>query len=141
VLINDSAEQLFRDGDLSKKQRNYQQAASFYQMAADQGHADAQYNLGLCYGNGKGVPKDVQQALKYIQMAADQGCAKAAHDLGACFANGEGVAKDEQQATKYFQMAADKGNEDQFFLGLCYASGRLGVTKDALLAVKYNNGF
>jgi hypothetical protein len=33
----------------------------WYQKAADQGHAKAQYNLGVMYANGKGVLKDAKQ--------------------------------------------------------------------------------
>jgi TPR repeat protein len=47
--------------------KDEQQAVKYYQMAADQGHARAQCNLGVCYANGKGVAKDEQQAVKYYQ--------------------------------------------------------------------------
>ena len=30
------------------------EAARWYRLAADQGHAGAQYNLGLMYANGRG---------------------------------------------------------------------------------------
>jgi TPR repeat protein len=30
----------------------------WYRLAAEQGHAKAQYNLGLMYYNGEGVPED-----------------------------------------------------------------------------------
>ena len=39
----------------------------WYRLAADQGYASAQYNLGLMYGNGRGVP---QAHMWYILAAS-----------------------------------------------------------------------
>lgn len=44
-------------------------------MAAEQGNAEAQNNLGNCYLNGKGVEIELPRAVKYYQMAAEQGYA------------------------------------------------------------------
>lgn len=41
--------------------------------AADQGYANAQYNLGVMYRDGQGVSQDYSQALKYFTLAANQG--------------------------------------------------------------------
>ena len=45
----------------------------WYQLAADQGHADAQYSLGVSYETGKGVAEDNAEAVKWYQRAAEQG--------------------------------------------------------------------
>jgi TPR repeat protein len=50
-------------------------------MAADQGHARAQYNLGCMYKNGQGVAQDYAAAMKWCRMAADQGFAEAQYNL------------------------------------------------------------
>ncbi len=52
---------------------NYPQAAYWYRQAADQGYADAQFNLGWLYENGLGVGKDNDRAKVWYQKAADQG--------------------------------------------------------------------
>ena len=44
-----------------------------YTKAAKQGDAEAQYNLGMCYGQGKGVKQDVQKAVEWYTKAAEQG--------------------------------------------------------------------
>ncbi len=38
------------------------QAVNWWRKAAEQGDADAQYNLALCYYAGEGVTKDMEQA-------------------------------------------------------------------------------
>jgi TPR repeat protein len=57
----------------------------WYQKAADQGQAKAQYNLGVMYANGKGVLKDDKQAVYWYQKAADQGQAKAQSNFRQIF--------------------------------------------------------
>jgi hypothetical protein len=40
---------------------------------AEQGDAEAQFNLGLMYGSGRGVEKDEKEGVKWIRKAAEQG--------------------------------------------------------------------
>ena len=49
------------------------EAVTWYRKAADQGHVNAQFNLGVKYVNGQGVPKSDKEALKWYQKAANQG--------------------------------------------------------------------
>jgi TPR repeat protein len=42
-------------------------------LAADQGFTTAQYYLGIAYGNGQGVPKDLVQSYKWFEVAAARG--------------------------------------------------------------------
>ena len=48
-----------------------------YELAAEQGDADAQFNLGDFYEKGHGIEKDYEKAKEYYQLASDQGHAKA----------------------------------------------------------------
>ena len=59
-----------------------QEAVRWYRLAADQGLAQAQYNLGVMYANGEGVPQDDQEAVRWYRLAADQGLAQAQLNLG-----------------------------------------------------------
>jgi len=36
-------------------------------LAADQGHVEAQYNLGDAYRNGKGVEKNLEEAVRHYK--------------------------------------------------------------------------
>ncbi|MFM8234327.1 MAG: tetratricopeptide repeat protein, partial [Holophagaceae bacterium] len=83
-----------------------------YRLAADQGHASAQFNLGVMYDNGRGVPQDDVQAVKWYRLAADQGFAKAQFNLGGMYAKGQGVTQDYVQAHKWFNLAAAQGDAD-----------------------------
>jgi len=51
----------------------YVDAVRLFRLAANQGHAAAQYNLGWLYENGLGTVKDVGEARRWYKLAADQG--------------------------------------------------------------------
>ena len=53
----------------------------WYRKAAEQGYADAQYNLGILYANGQGVTQDYAEAARWYRKAADQGDAIAQINL------------------------------------------------------------
>ena len=74
--------------------QDFAEAVKWRRLAADQGHADAQNNLGFCYFNGKGVKQDFVEAVKWWRLAAEQGDADAQNSLGDCYYNGEGVKQD-----------------------------------------------
>src|ERR1700692_2745247 len=46
------------------------------------GNADAQYSLGVMYGNGQGVPRNEKEAARWYRLAAEQGDADAQFNLG-----------------------------------------------------------
>ena len=82
-------------------------------MAADQGDAKAQVNLGGMYFNGHGVPKDVVEAARLFRLAAEQGDAQAQFKLGIMYALGQGVPKDDVQAYAWMNIgAAQIGDEE-----------------------------
>ena len=105
--------------------------------AAEQGYADAQCNLGICYANGNGVEKNFSEAVKWYRKAAEQGYAQAQYNLGNCYAFGKGVEKNLNEAVKWYRKAAEQGNAPaQFNIGVCYANGN-GVEKNLSEAVKW----
>ena len=48
---------------------------------AEQGNADAQYNLGVMYYNGRGVRQDYAEAVKWYRQAAEQGYPQAQYNF------------------------------------------------------------
>ena len=79
---------------------------------AEMGHAGAQFNLGLMYANGYGVPLDNKTAVKWYTLAAEQGHAKAQSTLGVMYYNGEGVSQDNVYAHMWWNIAASSGVKD-----------------------------
>ena len=79
------------------------------QQRAEQGDAEAQYNLGVRYHFGEGVAQDDQQAVAWFRKAAEQGHANAQLKLGVSYAQGEGVTQDYQQAYAWLSVAAANG--------------------------------
>jgi TPR repeat protein len=93
-------------------EKNDREAARLYRLAADQGNAYAQYNLGvLCAAGYGGLAKDEQEAARLYRLAADQDYANAQFNLGIMYLAGRGVTQDYVQATSLFQKAADQGHE------------------------------
>ena len=105
--------------------------------AAEQ--TEAQYQLGVRYIQGDGVPKDAGQAAIWLRKAAERGHAEAQFNLGVMHANGEGVPEDGGQAASWYRKAAEQGHADaQFNLGVMYAYGE-GVTTDHMQAYAWFN--
>ncbi|CAK0761840.1 conserved hypothetical protein [Gammaproteobacteria bacterium] len=49
-----------------------QEAVNWYRKAAEQGDADAQFNLGIMYAEGRGVTQDKHEAAMWFLKAAEQ---------------------------------------------------------------------
>ena len=82
------------------------QAAAWFRQAAQRGFARAQYNLGVLYANGDGVPRDASQAAQWFRQAANQEDPKAQYNLGLLYAEGVGVSQDYGEAYVWFTLAA-----------------------------------
>ena len=107
------------------------------QQAAEQGDGEAQYNLGVLYGRGRGVPLDDAEAVRWYRSAAEQGHAPAQFNLGASYDFGRGVIEDVDDAVRWYRLAAEQGEAAaQHNLGFMYATGR-GVIEDADEAVRW----
>ena len=83
-----------------------------YRAAADKGEAWAQYNLGIMYANGEGVPEDDATAVKWYTKAAEQGDAAAQNNLGVMYEDGHGVPQDNVMAYMWWNLAAAQGDEN-----------------------------
>jgi TPR repeat protein len=104
--------------------RNYAEAAKWYGLAAKQGNAKAQNNLGEMYYQGEGVSKDDAEAVKWFRLAAEQGYSEAQHNLGSMYNAGKGVPRNYAEARKWYRLAAEQGHPDaQYKLGVLILSG------------------
>ena len=104
---------------------------------AEQGDAQAQYEVGRRFWNGDGVDQDHKQAADWFDRAARQGLAAAQCALGLCYERGDGVEQDMWQAAAWYQWAAQQDDaEAQLRLSECYEKGR-GVPKDKEKAAEW----
>jgi GAF domain/Sel1 repeat/PilZ domain len=78
---------------------------------ADDGDADAQWQLGVRYHDGAGVPQDDAQAVQWFQRAAEQGNVAAQGALGAYYWRGRGVFQDLSKAYFWSTIAMAQGDE------------------------------
>jgi localization factor PodJL len=92
--------------------------------AAMVGEMAAQYEIGLRFGEGRGVPRDERQAAYWLDLAAKQGLAPAQFRLGGYYEKGIGVKKDLAAARELYLAAAAKGNAKAMHnLAVLYADG------------------
>ena len=127
-------------------------------LAAQNGNAEAQYNLALAYENGNGMTKDLSEAVKWYRKAAEQGHAgaqkklktaelllnaqngnaEAQYKLAQAYEKGSGVTKDLTEAMAWYHKAAEQGHaEAQYKLATAYESGT-GVGVNLSEALKWN---
>ena len=89
-----STQQLANDGDVQAQfwlgfklacegtTQSFSQASEWYRKAAEQGHALAQFNLGVMYSRGQGFERDRKLASFWITKAAQRGDCGAQYMLG-----------------------------------------------------------
>ena len=82
----------FQAGQDAYKRGDYDTALKEFRPLAEQGHAGAQYNLGVMYDKGRGVLQDYQEAVRWYRLAAEQGIASAHNNLGVMYDKGRGVS-------------------------------------------------
>ena len=101
---------------------------------AEHGNIEAQFNMGVMYADGEGVPENDSEAVKWYRKAADQGYARAQFNLGVMYANGEGVPENDSEAVKWYRKAAEQGiARAQSKLGFMYGTGK-GVPENSIRA-------
>jgi localization factor PodJL len=116
---------------------NVDEAAKWYDRAAQVGLIPAIFRLGTFYEKGLGVKKDADIARRYYVLAAERGNAKAMHNLAVLDADGGGKGANYKSASQWFRKAAERGIADsQFNLGILYARG-IGVEQNLAESYKW----
>ncbi len=81
----------------SEDPMNESDEVAAFRVDAQAGDAEAQFNLGVMYDRGQGVPQDDVQAAEWYRKAAEQGHAGAQHNLGSAYYDGRGVPRTTRQ--------------------------------------------
>jgi localization factor PodJL len=116
---------------------NPNEAAYWFEQAAQHGLAPAQFRYASMLEKGQGVKKDLTEARRFYLAAAEQGHAKAMHNLAVLYAEGVDGKPDYAAAVKWFRQAALHGVADsQYNLGVLAARG-LGTEKSFAESYKW----
>ena len=117
---------------------DYSEAAKWFRLAAEQGHAGAQGGIGYAYRVGRGVPLDYAEARKWLEKGAANGNVIAMNNLGLMYRDGQGVARDYATAVQYFRRSADGGYHwGQLNLGGMMESGLATPHRDPAAAAEF----
>lgn len=116
---------------------DYKKAAENYELAAAKGNPVGEFNLGLLYEYGKGMPVNNEKAIDLYTKAANQGYAKAMTQLAGLYFRGLGTERNDEQALHWYQKAADAGDNNAMYqLGLFSETG-VATTLDFAEALKF----
>lgn len=105
--------------------------------AAENGHAESQYRVGMMFDRGEGVVPDAVSAAYWYQKAAAQNHVRAQTNLGVMYRQGDGIPKDMTAAFAWTERAAQHGvARAQYNLGLMLAAGE-GTSVDYVEAYSW----
>ncbi len=114
-----------------------EEAARWFERAANKGVTPAQFRYASLLEKGQGVKKDLVQARRLYLAAATKGSGKAMHNLAVLYAEGIEGKPDYATAAQWFRKAAQRGIADsQYNLGVLCARG-LGTEKSAPESYKW----
>jgi TPR repeat protein len=99
-----------RRADKAYLHGDYEKARTDIEFLARGGEARAQYDLGLMYDQGQGVPQSDAKAMEWYERAAQQGEPRAQYNLGLMHLNGQGVPPDLVKAYYWISLSANRGN-------------------------------
>lgn len=117
--------------------KDAEQAAYWWEQAADLGNPQAMGSLAYLYYTGNGVPQDYDKAFIWSQKAADAGDKNGCFYLGAAYFFGNGAETDQTQGVYWWEKAAELGDlVAQRNTGLAYSRGN-GVEQNAEKAAEW----
>jgi TPR repeat protein len=90
--------------------KDYATALKEWVPLAEAGDAPSQFNVGLMYLDGVGVPQSDLKAVEWFRRSAEQGYAKAQGNLGVLYAVGRGVRRDYVGAHMWLNLCAASGD-------------------------------
>ncbi len=133
------AAQDFQKGLAAAQAGDFATALKEWKPLAEAGNADAQYNLGLMYTNGDGVPQDYKEAVKWYRLAAEQGYADAQTILVYVPIRRMAFLKTTTEAVKWYRLAAEQGDAVCSKQSWCHVRNGNGVLQDKYMAHMWYN--
>lgn len=130
---NGSDQDQFQLGLYNIQKGDYSEAIKWLTKSANQGNANAQFNLAIMYRDGEGCTVNYEQAMFWFRKAATNSKPRvsAYGEIGRLYQYGMGVLKDLQSAISWYQLGALHGdNYSMEYLGRIYRDS--GNMEDAL---------
>ena len=103
-----------------KIEQDYKEAIKWWTKSSEQGYAEAQFYLAICFNYGLGIAEDATQAVYWYEKAAEQGLAEAQTNLSFCYDEGYGVNRNIEKAVYWYKKAAKQGNMTAQYNLACY---------------------
>lgn len=115
----------------------YKEALPWLKSAADQGHREARYYLGLAFLYGRATVQNYRMAFEQIHVSARQNYLNAQHQLGLLYRDGQGTETNRQLAYVWLNIAASRGHEaathDRDKLAMTMSSDEIAAAQDGTM--------
>lgn len=99
----------FEAGVAAARAGDYPRAMKEWKPLAKAGKRDAQFNLGLLYENGLGVPQDRAAAAAWYRRAAELGHPAAQYNVGLFYAMGRSVEPSDIEGYAWLKVGEENG--------------------------------
>lgn len=136
-VVNEEAKQWNKDGEMwvtgEGREIDFDKAVSLFRRAAEQGSADAHFNLACCFEFERGLSKDEDQAHFHYKQAALLGHVRAQVKMGSLHEKSD-TNMDKEVAFYWYNKAKDHSIDALFKVGEAHERGS-GVEKSIQKAV------
>jgi len=119
AMADEAQDQQVEVGLAAMKSKDFPEAVRTLLPLAVEGNAEAQFQIGLMYYKGEGLPHDPCIAVVWLEKAARQAHARAALMTGFTFYFGDGVKKSHELAYRWASFAHKLGHsqaKDEMFV-------------------------
>lgn len=90
----------------------YEMLAQVYELRANNGDAQAAYDLGFLYNSGLGVEKNLREAFRWYLMAAQGGLLAAQEKVSLFYSVGVGTVKNDERSYFWLLIAQYNGGQN-----------------------------
>ncbi|MBV8658794.1 MAG: sel1 repeat family protein [Burkholderiales bacterium] len=99
----------YEAGQKAAINHNWPKAVEEYTASAQDGDVRAEYQLGLLYLHGVGVPRDDQKSQEWLGKATARGSVDAEKALASIYYSGRGAKRSYPKAFQYYKLCATQG--------------------------------
>lgn len=114
-------------------EKNVKKAFEFCEKAANQGHSEAQYELGRMYKDGRCVKKNYKKAFEFYEKAAKQCNPRGQHALARMYEYNEEIDKNFKKAIEWYEESGKQGLNQAY-----YSLGKIMLKKTTDGIIDYN---